>query len=200
MPIYKSQGKKDGLQKYLVRINYGDNQQLTRTAYGLEQAKDLERKLSLEMKNSDNKPAKKMSVGELFDEYISAKKYEVKETTVDKAIRDFNYYILPKFKDIRIDKLTPATLQEWKLEMEQKGLAYRTKKQAYGDFRACLNYAVKRKLSLGKAFGNAATQGRGQGNPAKNQVVREDFANALAANFNSMILGTLTFLCLRMKG
>jgi len=34
-------------------------------------------------------------------------------------------------------------LQEWKVDMEQKGLAYRTKKQAFSDFRVMLNYAVK---------------------------------------------------------
>jgi integrase len=147
MPIYKSEGKNDGLQKYNVRVNYisksGEPKQLTRTAYGLESAKDLERKLTDEVKNSDNNPAKKMTVQQLFDEYITAKKYEVKESTVDKAIRDFDYYILPTFADVRIDRLTVALLQEWRVKMEQRGLAYRTKKQAFSDFRVMLNYAVK---------------------------------------------------------
>jgi len=147
VPIYKSEGKKGGLQKYNVRVNYvsksGENKQLTRTAYGLENAKDLERKLIDEVKNSDKNPAKKMTVQQLFDEYITAKKYEVKESTVDKAIRDFDYYILPMFANVRIDRLTVAMLQEWKVAMEKKGLAYRTKKQAFGDFRVMLNYAVK---------------------------------------------------------
>jgi len=147
MPIYKSEGKKDGLQKYNVRVNFvsksGENKQLTRTAYGLENAKDLERKLIDEVKNSDKNPAKKMTVQQLFDEYITAKKYEVKESTVDKAIRDFDYYILPTFANVRIDRLTVAMLQEWKVAMEKKGLAYRTKKQAFGDFRVMLNYAIK---------------------------------------------------------
>jgi hypothetical protein len=38
MPVYKADGKKDGLQKYNIRVNYTDNngkaRQLTRTAYG----------------------------------------------------------------------------------------------------------------------------------------------------------------------
>ena len=44
MPIYKMDGKKDGLQKYRVRINYIDQQgkarQLDRVAYGSQAAKD----------------------------------------------------------------------------------------------------------------------------------------------------------------
>jgi integrase len=147
MPIYKTEGKKDGLQKYNVRVNYvaknGEAKQLTRTAYGLEAAKDLERSLTAEVKNSDKNPAKKMTVQQLFDEYIKVKKYEVKESTVDKAERDFSYYVLPRFADVRIDRLTAAMLQEWKIEMEQKSLSYKTKKSAFGSFRAALNYAVK---------------------------------------------------------
>ena len=52
MPHYKVKDKnkndikKDGLQKYIVRVNYttsdGKQKQLTRIAYGLEPAKDLE--------------------------------------------------------------------------------------------------------------------------------------------------------------
>ena len=147
MPIYKAEGKKDGLQKYNVRVNYiskgGEPKQLTRTAYGLESAKDLERNLINEVKVSDKNPVKKMTVRQLFNEYIAAKKYEVKESTVDKAIRDFDYYIFPTLADVRIDRLTTPMLQEWKLGMEQRGLAYRTKKQAFNDFRVMLNYAVK---------------------------------------------------------
>jgi len=66
MPIYKTEGKKDGLQKYLVRVNYMDGsgkpKQLTRTAYGSEAAKDLERKLVSGIKDKGENPAKKMTV------------------------------------------------------------------------------------------------------------------------------------------
>ena len=50
MPIYKMDGKKDGKQKYRVRINYIDNlgksHQIDRVAYGSEEAKQLERELN----------------------------------------------------------------------------------------------------------------------------------------------------------
>ena len=152
MPIYKANGKKDGLQKYLVRINYisnsGKAQQLTRTAYGLEAAKDLERKLAAEQKGKGDTPAKKMTVQQLFDEYINVKQYKIKEVSLDKCRRTFVYHILPMFKDVRIDRLTVAMLQEWKVSMEERLTAKQTrlllgtKQHTYHNFNAMLNYAV----------------------------------------------------------
>ena len=86
MPIYKVRNsKKEGLQKYCVRINYIDDsgayKQLNRIAYGIEIAKDLERQLEYDIKTQQEMPIKKMTVRQLFDEYISMKKYEVRETT-----------------------------------------------------------------------------------------------------------------------
>jgi len=148
MPIYKIKGiKKDGLQKYHVRINYldslGKKRQLTRTAWGIESARELERQLDIEINVKDEKPVKKMTVQELFDEYTAVKQYEVRESTLDKIKRNFDYYILPTLKSVNIDKLTVAVLQKWKLEMEKKSLALNSKKQAFSDFRAMLNYAIR---------------------------------------------------------
>ena len=51
MPITKVTGKKNGKQKYRVRVNYTDSfgkaQQIERTAYGLDEAKEIERELRL---------------------------------------------------------------------------------------------------------------------------------------------------------
>ena len=72
MPIYKMDGKKDGKQKYRVRINYIDNlgkpRQIERVAYGSEEAKQLERELNFQIKQE--KPAVKLTVQALYDEYI----------------------------------------------------------------------------------------------------------------------------------
>ena len=50
IPICRMKGKKDGLQKYRVRINCknstGDPEQLDRVVFGLEEAKELERGLT----------------------------------------------------------------------------------------------------------------------------------------------------------
>ena len=101
MPIYKV-GKiknNEGLQKYRVRVNYNDElghkKQLTRVAYGIDVAKDMERRLEFQIKTEHEMPVKKMTLQELFNDYIETKKFEVRETTLDKSKRIINYYILP---------------------------------------------------------------------------------------------------------
>ena len=152
MPIYKANGKKDGLQKYLVRINYisysGEPKQLTRTVYGKESAKDLEMKLTAEKKESGGVQAKKMTVQQLFDQYIAFKKYEVRESSLDNSRRTIENHILPKFKDIRIDRLNVDNLQKWKISMEETSLSLGSKKNVYDKFKAMLNYAVKMEYIL----------------------------------------------------
>ena len=148
MPIYKAgNAKKEGLQKYNVRINYvtdsGEYKQITRTAYGIDSAKALKHRLDYEIKTQREMPIKKMTVRQLFDEYISVKQYEVRETSLDKTKRRLEYYILPILENVRIDKLSIKILQEWKVSMEERNLALTTKQTAFTEFRTMLNYAVR---------------------------------------------------------
>jgi len=147
MPIYKADGKKDGLQKYNVRVNYisddGKQKQLTRTIYGSEAARDLERHLINEIKVKGENTVKKMTVQQLFEKYKLVKESEIRETTFDKYVRNYGQYVQPTMADLRLDKLTVAILQDWKLFIEKKGLSLKTKKHAYSTFRGLLNFAVK---------------------------------------------------------
>lgn len=151
MPIYKMRDKdgknikKDGLQKYRVRINYidkfGNPKQIDRVAYGSEEAKQLERELTYSIKNEQ--PAQKITVQQLYDEYVISKKHEVRESTLDKSKTVLIRHVLPILKDYKIDKLTIPVLEDWKRKIEDKGLSIRMRKNIYSDFRAMLNYAVK---------------------------------------------------------
>jgi len=148
MPIYKIKNtKKEGLQKYMVRINYvadnGTYETITRTAYGIDVAKDIERRLEYEIKQQREMPIKKITVKQIFDEYISIKKYEVRETSLDKTKRILEYHVLPTLAGIRIDKLSTKVLQEWKIAIEEKGLALTTKQNIFTEIRTMLNYAVR---------------------------------------------------------
>ena len=143
-------GKKDGLQKYRVRINYTDNlgvqKQLDRVAYGKDAAKELESRLMRDLKEET---VKKTTLGELVEEYLSMKRYEIRESSLDKIRRRLNYYILPSLGEYRIDKLNTPILQKWKTDVEEmtkstgERLSLRTKQSAYCELRAVLNYAVK---------------------------------------------------------
>ena len=151
MPIYKMTDKsgknikKDGLQKYRVRINYtdalGKQHQLDRVTYGAEAAKQLE--MQLTQKTKIEQPAQRMSVGQLYSEYLTAKKHEVRESTLEKTQTILSQHVVPILSDIKLDKLNIPVLENWKRNIEDKGLSIRMRKNIYGEFRAMLNYAVK---------------------------------------------------------
>ncbi|MCI9414536.1 MAG: site-specific integrase [Clostridiales bacterium] len=150
MPIYKVDGvKKDGLQKYKVRINFldgnGKKTQLTRVAYGCENAKELEQQLLLDLKANIHSIAFVVSitVQELFDEFINAMQYELRETTLRKHRDVYSHHIQSILGCTKLNKLTTRVLQNWKLEIEKKKLSSKMKKNIYGELRCILNYAVK---------------------------------------------------------
>lgn len=146
MPINKMDGKKDGKQKYRIRVNYTDDygkpQRMERIAYGLEEAKAVEAELNHKVKAKDE-TAKKMTVQQLHDEYIKNVKIDIREATSDKKEKMYNLYIKDFLGKKPIDKLTIPLLQSWKLMIDEKGYALKTKQNIYGELRALLNYAYK---------------------------------------------------------
>ena len=147
MPIYKTGKIKNGLQKYIVRINYFDDsgqaKQLTRVAYGSGVAKDLETALIDELKNKKEKSIKKMTALTLFNKYAEVKKYELRKSSFAIFQGIFKRYILPMFENYYIDKISVATIQDWKVYMEKKRLALSTKKKAFTYFNSMIKYAIK---------------------------------------------------------
>jgi len=146
MPIYKMKGKKDGQQKYRVRVNYidanGNARQLDRVEYGLAEAKALEAKLTKEMKDAPKSSGR--TIRQLFDEYIEVKRHDVRETSLDKTRQNLERYVLPYVEDIRLDKLTTTEIQKWKSAVNGLGLGISTRQNnAFGEFRALLNYAIR---------------------------------------------------------
>ena len=119
MPIYKMDGKKNGLQKYRVRINFtdssGKSKQIDRVAYGKETAKEFERQLAY---NLSDETIKKITLQQLYDEYIAVKKFEVRENSMRTIIGRLELYVLPKFKDYKLNKITSSELQKWKQYIE----------------------------------------------------------------------------------
>ncbi|MBR4973597.1 MAG: site-specific integrase [Clostridia bacterium] len=146
MPIYKTKKKnKEGKYQYRVCVNYtdlhGNYKQKNKYVYGSAEAKEAESKLLISIQQGEN--ASKKTVQALFDEYISVKKLEVRETSLAKTQSILRREVLPKFKNVAIDKLTVPILQEWKTEINDKNLSLTTKRNIYGEFRALINYAVR---------------------------------------------------------
>ncbi len=145
MPITKTGKKKDGLTQYRVRVNYTDSlgkaRQVERTAYGMDEAKQIEGALIAEYK--DKKTAARLTVEELFKEYEEYHSHETRITTHEKTMRLLQRLVLPKIENYRLDKLTQPVLARWKNEMAATGYAIGTKRLVYKMFVAMLNYAVK---------------------------------------------------------
>lgn len=142
MPIYKIDGRKNGLQKYRVEVNItaanGKYKKIVRTAYGLQEAKQKEKEISAAQAAGSGS----MTVQELYEKYIS--QLEVRETTKAKSISILKNHVLPTQKDIRLNKLNKSTLLAWKTETQQKGsLSIRMLQNIYKTYAAMLNFAVK---------------------------------------------------------
>ena len=145
MPIYTMEGKKDGLQKYRVRINYkdsnGDPKQIDRIVFGLETAKDVESDLLKDIQESP--PVSRMTVQALYNEYIESKKHEIREASLKTCRDSLTNHVLSTLKDKKLSALTIQVLEKWKTEIDEKDLAFFTKQSIFDQFRAMLNYAVK---------------------------------------------------------
>lgn len=151
MPIYKMNGKKNGLQKYRVRINYTDRitgkpKQTERVAYGLEEAKELEMRLLYEIK--DVQP-NNITVFGLYSEYLINQKGALRETTYEKNKQLIELYILPLLGQTPLKKLTLQLLQKWKISIENSETTKNTpfslqyKQKIFSVFRGLLNYGVR---------------------------------------------------------
>ena len=153
MPIYKMKGSKDGKQKYRVRINYQDsmgiNRQIDRVTYGNVEAKELERQLNYNIKQSI--PAKRITVKQLYEEYLKSKKHELREQSIRSIVTYLDNHVIPELGNLRLDKLTTPTLKKWKDVINEKTvknkgvkkLSIKTKQHIYKEFITMLNYAVQ---------------------------------------------------------
>ena len=151
MPINKALDKngksikKDGKIKYRVRVNYtdsyGNNKQIERTAYGADEAKQLERELLHSVK--EETPTKKMTFGQLYEEYKKAKKHETRQSTQDTLETRIKTHVLPTFENVRLDRMNVPSLQNWKQKLNNSNLSVGMKKSIYKNFSSILNFAVK---------------------------------------------------------
>lgn len=154
MPIYKIAGKKrDGLQKYRVVYNYTDETGKKRTAerlvYGKGQAEAAEIALRNRVKGEAAKKAEaaeEITVAALWDMYAAEKRYDLRETTLEKKASIIKTHVLPTLGGKRLSELSFDDLTVWRAGMNETGRKAATKNSAYRELRAVLNFAVARKL------------------------------------------------------
>lgn len=146
MPIYKMESKKDGKQGYRVIVNYTDingvKRRKSKCIYGIQEARDLEADLLKETKEAP--AAKKMTVQELYEEYIKNKEHEIRRSSLAKTKSILNSHVLnTSLPKIRLDRLSKKILQDWKNNLAKKDIMISTKNNAVRELNTLLNYAVK---------------------------------------------------------
>ena len=146
VPIYKTKKKnKYGDFQYRVTYNYtdtdGNYRQKSKLVYGYAEAKTILSKL--ESQKDFQEDSKSITVQTLYDNYISSKTHEVRESSLRKTEGVLNNHILPYLKDTKLKNLTTKKLEVWKQSVSEKDIKVSTKRNAYKEFRAMLNYAVR---------------------------------------------------------
>lgn len=145
MPIYKLDGKKDGLQKYRVIVSYTDGieeyKQVARVAYGTKAASDMEEALRREYVNQV--PAARITLRELIYEQLESKKQEVRATSYDKSKGILERHVIPYIGDLRLDRLNAQALNKWKLKIGETDLAISMKKNIFKELNTVLNWAAR---------------------------------------------------------
>ncbi|MBD5128646.1 MAG: site-specific integrase [Ruminococcaceae bacterium] len=148
MAINKIDKKRGNLQGYRVRVSYQDTngkfKQVERVCYGLAEAQMTEKRLTIDYKENKEGLAKsKMTVRELYDEYMAYHATETRKTSHVSTAAKLQKRVLPYLGDCRLDKLTQQKLANWKIEISKQDLSLTTKKNGYTALSALLNYAVK---------------------------------------------------------
>ena len=97
MPIYKTDKTKNGKQQYRVFVNCkrpdGSYAKKSKRVYGKDEARIEELKMINDLNLSIDNTTRPATIGALFEEYMAAKKHEVRQTTYDKSRRILNRYI-----------------------------------------------------------------------------------------------------------
>lgn len=152
MPIIidKRVKKKNGISRYRVIVNYtdtnGKHTKVERLVWGRAEAQLMERKLEDEFRNKQTPLAARLTFGELFEKYEQYHAMQTRRSSHESSMKTLRLRVLPYFnKDLKIDRLTPSILNDWKLALDKTGnnLSLTTKQNAYAAFAAMLNYAVK---------------------------------------------------------
>ncbi len=146
--------KKDGLQKYRVRVSYtvygADGspkyKEVERTAYGKTQAQELEEVLLAAAADAGKlRSDAPETVGALAEEYLrrllSSK--AIRESSHQKKESVLHNHILPVLAETRLNQLNTQVLLRWQDSINAKELGLTMRRHTYAELHALLAYAVK---------------------------------------------------------
>ncbi|MCI8588374.1 MAG: site-specific integrase [Bacilli bacterium] len=140
MPVYQNKKTKKWKFRTYAEDVYGNHKQFERKWFDTKkEALQAER----EFKLSDRSEISNLLFSELWTVYKEHISLKLKQQSYRSVVSRFNNYILPYFKDYRLNKITNSVYIKWQRIIEEKGFKHKYNSSLHGAMVTILNYAMK---------------------------------------------------------
>lgn len=140
MPVYQDKKTKKWKFRTYADDVYGNRKQFERKGFDTKkEAKQAE----VEFKMCDKSDYSNITFNDLWLEYRSYKKLQLKAQSFRAIENRFKNHILPYFKDYKLNKITNSVYLKWQIEIEKKGFKHKYNSSLHGAMVNILNYAIK---------------------------------------------------------
>lgn len=145
MPVYKDNSTGKWYYEFSYKTISGETRRRKKRGFALKsEAKEAEALEKIRLRES---PPSALTFGQLYELFLEAKSPEWLPGTKRRIVNAINRHVMPRFKDIRIDKITTKDIEDWKIELYNKtinGQRYKvdTLNGIKKTFSSVFNYAI----------------------------------------------------------
>lgn len=140
MPVYRDNKTKTWYFRTYANDVYGNRKQYER--HGFATKKEAQ-KAETDFKVLDPNDISNMKFIDLWEAYRDYKQLQLKKQSFRAVESRFRNYILPYFKDYKLNKITNSVYIKWQMEIESKGFKHKYNSSLHGAMVNILNYAIK---------------------------------------------------------
>lgn len=139
MAINKDKKRNTWLFRVYVEDKFGNKKQISKSGFNTKkEAKEEEAKFLSESQRDYSD----ITFQELYNIYIIDKKQNLKPQSLRSTLSRFRNYILPYFKDYKINKIDHRVYLEWKEKILKKNFSYKYNSSLHGAMVSILNFAI----------------------------------------------------------
>ena len=140
MPVYQDKKTKKWYFRTYADDIYGNHKQFERKGFRTKKEAQLaENKFKLETRDEHSN----ITFYEVWLAYKEEKELKLKPQSFRAIVSRFENYILPYFKNYKLNKITNRTYINWQKEIEKKGFKHKYNSSLHGAMVNILNYAIK---------------------------------------------------------
>lgn len=140
MPVYQDKKTKKWLFRTYADDIYGNHKQFERKGFATKK-EAINAEISFKL--ADRSEISNMTFYELWLKYIEYKKLQLKSQSLRSVKSRFTNYILPYFKDYKLNKINSSIYIKWQIEIEKKGFKYKYNASLHGAMVNILNFGIK---------------------------------------------------------